>query len=155
MPKLDIVKLNVDAYELEHTFAAFVRAFGLHQNEQTPCGVSVGVSEAHTLTELARTGGLTQSDLVTFLKLEKSTVSRLVQSLEKRAWLKKEPHPTDGRAQLLTLTSEGSKKAAHIAEARKAKFEALTSVLPEPKREAVLSALATLTEAIHETEKVS
>lgn len=146
--------LNTEAYELEHTLAAFVRAFGLHQSEQTPCGVNVSVSEAHTLAELARTGGLTQGELVTFLKLEKSTVSRLVQSLDERGWLNKEAHPTDGRARLLTLTPEGSKKAAHIAKARRAKFEALTSALPKPKREAVLTALATLTEAVHEAEKV-
>ena len=141
----------VGTSELEHTLAAFVRAFGLHQSEQTPCGVNVSVSEAHTLTELARTGGLTQSELVTFLNLEKSTVSRLLKGLEKRAWLERRPHASDGRAYLLTLTAEGSKKAQQIAKARRAKFEALTQALPEAKREAVVAALSTLVEAARET----
>ena len=144
---------SVDAYELEHTLAAFVRAFGLHQGEQTPCGVNVSVSEAHALTELARTGGLSQGELVSFLKLEKSSVSRLVQNLDKRGWLERKPHPTDGRAQLLTLTPEGHEKAAQVAKARRAKFDALTQALPDSKREAVLSALSTLVEALNETEK--
>ncbi len=141
------------AYELEHTLAAFIRAFGLHQSEQTPCGVHVSVSEAHTLTELARTGGLTQSDLVTFLRLEKSTVSRLITGLSQRGWLTREAHPSDGRAYLLKLTREGEKKASNIAKARKAKFEALTRSLPETKRGAVLGALSTLVEALDESDQ--
>ena len=146
---------EVDSYELEHTLAAFIRAFGLHQAEQTPCGISVSVSEAQTLTELARTNGLTQSELVSFLRLEKSTVSRLVKGLDRRGWLERTAHPADGRAHLLTLTPEGKKKATQIATARREKFSALTQALPETQRETVLAALSTLVEAIHESEKVS
>ena len=146
-------RIEVTAYELEHTLAAFVRAFGLHQGDQTPCGVSISVSEAHTLAELARGGGLTQSDLVTFLRLEKSTVSRLVTGLGNRGWLLRETHPTDGRAHLLKLTAEGEKKAAQVVKARQEKFAALTRSLPETKRAAVLSALSTLVEALHESDK--
>lgn len=149
-----MLKRDLNAYELEHTLAAFIRTFGLHRGEQTPCGVNISVSEAHALTELARTSGLTQSELVTFLRLEKSTVSRLVKGLDKQGWLNKVAHPNDGRAQLLTLTTEGAQKAADIARARKAKFEALTRALPKSKRKAVLAALATLTEAVYESEKV-
>jgi len=143
-----------DIYELEHTLAAFVRAFGLHQTEQTPCGITISVSEVHTLIELARTKGLSQSELTGFLKLEKSTVSRLIQNLDKKGWLARKPHPTDGRAHLLILTSEGEKKAAQVAKARRAKFKSLTQSLPKTKQEAVLSALVTLTEALNETQKV-
>ncbi len=146
-------RIEVTAYELEHTLAAFVRAFGLHQGDQTPCGVNISVSEAHTLAELARGGGLTQSDLVTFLRLEKSTVSRLVTGLGNRGWLLRETHPTDGRAHLLKLTAEGEKKAAQVVKARQEKFAALTRSLPETKRAAVLSALSTLVEALHESDK--
>ncbi len=142
---------HTDVCELEYTLAAFIRAFGLHRSEQTPCGVNVGVSEAHTLTELARTGGLTQSELVIFLNLEKSTVSRLLNGLEKRAWLERRPHAADRRAHLLILTSEGNKKAEQIAKARRARFEALTRALPETERGAVIAALSTLVEAAHET----
>jgi len=145
---------NQDIYELEHTLAAFVRAFGLHQTEQTPCGITISVSEAHTLIELARTKGLSQSELTSFLKLEKSTVSRLIQNLDKKGWLTRKPHPNDGRAHLLILTSEGEKKAAQVAKARRAKFESLTQSLTKTKQEAVLSALATLTEALNETQTV-
>ena len=148
-------KEAVDAYELEHTLATFVRAFGLHQAEQTPCGVSVSVSEAHALTELGRTNGLTQSELVSFLRLEKSTVSRLVKGLAAKNWLRRDAHPADGRAHLLVLTSEGEKKTTQIAAARREKFAALTQLLPETKRDAVLAALSTLVEAIHESEQVS
>jgi DNA-binding MarR family transcriptional regulator len=145
---------TTDIYRLEHTLAAFIRAFGLHQGEQTPCGISVSVSEAHTLTELARTGGLSQKDLIQFLKLEKSTISRLIQNLEKRGWVKRSAHPSDGRSQLLMLTPGGEKKAIQIAKARRAKFEILAKNLPRAKRETVLAALDLLTEAMNESKNV-
>ncbi len=148
------IKDKTTSYELEHTLAAFVRAFGLHQSDQTPCGITITVSEAHTLTELARTKGLSQTELTSFLKLEKSTVSRLILNLSKKNWLERKPHPTDKRANLLMLTLEGEKKAAQVAKARRAKFDAITNSLPHSKREAVLSALSTLTEVLNETENV-
>ena len=144
-----------DISDLEHSLAAFIRAFGLHQGERTPCGVDLSVSEAHALVELRRTGGLSQSELVSFLRLEKSTVSRLVLGLEKRGWLSKAAHPTDRRAHLLILTEIGKQKAVQVAEARRAKFEALENTLPKDKRAAVLAALSTLTEALHEVEALS
>ena len=136
--------------ELEQTMMAFVRAFGLRQPEQTPCGQPVGVSEAHALTELARGQGLTQSDLVTKLRLEKSTVSRLVSGLQRRGWTERRAHPSDGRAYSLFLTEEGERVAGQIAAARREKFESLLRALPETQRPAVIAALSHLVEALHE-----
>lgn len=145
-------KFDVDTNELEYKLASFVRAFGLHQSEQTPCGVKVSVSEAHTLIELERSGGLTQTELVSFLKLEKSSVSRLTASLSKRDWIQQDQHPKDARAYLLTLTVEGSKKAKQIMKSRTEKFARLTQALPDNQRQSVLTALTTLVEAINEAE---
>lgn len=95
--------------ELQEAVARFVRAFGLHQPDQTPCGQPVPVSEAHALGELARDGALRQSELAHRLRLEKSTTSRLVTQLINRGWADRTPAPDDGRGVLVQLTPHGCK----------------------------------------------
>ncbi|WP_068921084.1 MarR family winged helix-turn-helix transcriptional regulator [Planobispora rosea] len=140
-----------DEHELQEAVARFVRAFGLHQPDQTPCGQPIPVSEAHALGELARDGALRQSDLARRLRLEKSTTSRLVTQLIKRGWAERTPAPDDGRGVLVQLTPPGVTAAARLAEARAARFSAVLDRVPEGERDDVLRALTTLTEAIDAT----
>lgn len=149
MPTNSVSKDEVRA--LEEGLMAFVRAFGLHQPDRTPCGQPVSVSEAYALAELSREGGLTSSNLVGRLRLEKSTVSRLVAQLAGHGWLERRPHPRDGRALALHLTPEGSRVAAQIALARRRKFERITEALPEAERPSVIQALASLMTAADRT----
>jgi DNA-binding MarR family transcriptional regulator len=61
------------------------------------------------------------SDLATYLGLDKSTVSGLVDRAEKRGLLQRTPNPLDGRGVDVALTAEGSRLAeqgaAEVAEA--------------------------------------
>lgn len=140
-----------DARELQDAVFRFVRAFGLHQPDQTPCGQPIPTSEAHALGELARDGALRQSDLAHRLRLEKSTTSRLVTQLISRGWAERTPAPGDGRGVLVQLTPHGINAAARLAEARAERFSAVLSRVPEGERADVLRALTILTEAIDET----
>jgi DNA-binding MarR family transcriptional regulator len=106
------------AADLQDSLVAFVRAFGLHQPETTPCGQPIPVSEAHALGELARAGTLGQLELGQRLNLQKSTVSRLVAQLLARGWVQREADQNDGRASLLRLTASGRQAATQLAEAR-------------------------------------
>lgn len=137
-----------DAHELQEAVARFVRAFGLHQPDQTPCGQPVPVSEAHALGELARDGALRQNDLAQRLRLEKSTTSRLVTQLINRGWAERSSAPEDKRGVLVQLTPAGVNAAAQLAKARAARFSTLLDRVPPGERADVLRALATLTEAI-------
>jgi DNA-binding MarR family transcriptional regulator len=136
--------------ELQEAVGRFVRAFGLHQPDQTPCGRPIPVSEAHALAELARDGELRQVDLVHRLRLEKSTTSRLVGQLVVRGWAERIPAPGDGRGVLVRLTPQGRAAADQLAVARSARFAAALDRVPVDQRETVLRALALLTEAVDE-----
>ncbi|GAA2405824.1 hypothetical protein GCM10010191_12170 [Actinomadura vinacea] len=125
----------------------FVRAFGLHQPDQTPCGQPVPVSEAHALGELARDGALRQHDLAHRLRLEKSTTSRLVTQLIKRGWAERIPAHGDGRGVLVRLTPDGANAAARLAEARALRFSAILDRVPPGERANVLHALELLANA--------
>ncbi|MFG6201747.1 MarR family winged helix-turn-helix transcriptional regulator [Nonomuraea sp. JJY05] len=137
--------------QLLETVARFVRAFGLHQPDQTPCGQPIPVSEAHALGELARDGALRQSDLAHRLRLEKSSTSRLVTQLINRGWAERTPAPDDGRGVLVQLTPQGVNAAEQLAKARAKRFSAILDRVPEGERADVLRALTILTEAIDET----
>lgn len=141
----------MDPAELQDAVSRFVRAFGLHQPDQTPCGQPIPVSEAHALGELARDGELRQIELVHRLRLEKSTTSRLVGQLVKRGWAERLPAPGDGRGVLVRLTHQGAQAAQRLANARQARFAGALERIPEAQREAVLNALTLLTEAVDET----
>ncbi len=133
---------------LQEQMIALVRAFGLHQGDRTPCGKPVSVAEAHALLELSRHGPLAQRDLGAWLRLEKSTVSRLVAQLEQRGWLARERSDADKRVLLLSLTPDGRRIAGELAQARRTRFERLLAAIPEERRDEVTGALATLVEAI-------
>ena len=128
----------------------FVRNFGLHQPDRTPCGQPLPVSEAHALAEIARQGQLRQIELTRRLRLQKSTVSRLVANLVSRGWVRRSSAADDGRGVLLELTDVGAATAAQIAEARRDRLTAVLDRIPDDQRAAVVQALNTLAEAADE-----
>jgi DNA-binding MarR family transcriptional regulator len=126
---------------------AFVRAFGLHQPERTPCGEPISVSQAHALTELSAQP-LTQAELARRLRLDRSVVSRLADRLSERGWLTRQRHPHDQRAVQLVLTDTGRGAADRLAGARRARMATLLDAIPAEERDAVLHVLDVLTRSL-------
>jgi DNA-binding MarR family transcriptional regulator len=97
--------------------------------------------------EIAREGRIRQVELARRLRLEKSTVSRLVANLVGRGWVHREIADGDGRGVLLVLTGAGTTAAARQADARRDRLTALLDRIPDDQRRAVVDALQTLAEA--------
>lgn len=135
------------AAELQDLVVRFVRDFGLHQPDRTPCGQPLPVSEAYAISELARSGELRQVELVRRLRLRKSTTSRLVGQLVRRGWVERDGAPSDGRGVLLRVTDAGRAAAADIAKARSERFSLVLQGIPEAERADVLRSLELLVEA--------
>jgi DNA-binding MarR family transcriptional regulator len=133
--------------ELQRRMVAFVRAFGLHRPDETPCGAPVPVSEAHALAVLADHGPMSQRGLGEALALTKSTVSRLVDQLEQRGWARRTTGDGDARQRLVDLTTEGAKAAGAIAARRAERMARILDQIPEADRPMVLAALDALVEA--------
>lgn len=132
---------------------ALVRAFGLHRPHETPCGEPVPVAEAHALMDLATVPSMNHGDLAKRLRLDKSTVSRLVRQLEKRKWIQRMSAPSDGRVLLIRLTPKGRRAAQRLAAARRSKFDRLLEAIPSKQRAEVMNALTTLVEAMDENDR--
>ena len=137
--------------EFQQTMVALIRTLGLHQPDRTPCGQPVPVAEAHALQELSREPGLSQNGLAARLRLEKSSVSRIVTALEKRGWVARKRNPNDTRIVQVQLTDEGRDAAATLAASRQARFERIFAAIPPAERDAVLASLDTLVQVIRET----
>lgn len=140
------------AAEFQQAFVGLVRAFGLHQPDSTPCGQPVPTSEAHALVELDGERSLTQNELASQLRLQKSTVSRLVAQLESKRWLQRECDARDRRARRLRLTDAGREVARTIKAARTEKFERLVAAIPSEERSGIVETLRLLAH-ISEQEK--
>lgn len=136
--------------QLQRRVMGFVRAFGLLDGEQTPCGQLMSASMAHALTELAGDEGLSQGELGHRLVLEKSTVSRLVIDLERRGWIERRRDAVDGRVLRLHLTEQGQRVSTQIAAARSALFADLAEHLTARERTMVERALEALVRAVSE-----
>lgn len=133
---------------LQERMITLIRAFGLHRPDRTPCGEAVPISEAHALLELSRTPALSPTELAARLRLDRSTVTRLVQHLAERGWLARERDVSDGRAVRMCLTPDGHEAAAQLAAARATKFSGIVEALPPAERDTVLHALDLLVRAL-------
>lgn len=134
---------------LQERMIDFVRAFGLLQPDVTPCGQPLSASEAHALLELSRDAELSQLALGERLRLQKSTVSRLVTQLEEQGWVERVRDPADGRAIQLLITGPGRGIANRVATARTDHYAAILERIPPAERESVLHALEVLAQALN------
>lgn len=157
-PAIDAAGTGTEAAWLQEQMIALIRAFGLLRPEETPCGQPLSVSEAHALLELSRPAAPSQAELGDCLRLEKSTVSRLVTQLEARGWVERGRDAVDGRVVRLRLTERGRQTAARVNAARVNRYAELLARIAPAEREDVLRALRVLVQAAdgtHEGEPVA
>ncbi|WP_437964550.1 MarR family transcriptional regulator [Sorangium sp. So ce260] len=138
--------------ELRSEVRAFVRGFGLLDEERTPCGVRVAPREAHALTVLAdaeRAGvQLSQSDLRRALGIDKSNVTRLIQRLREDGRVEQDVSAEDGRVRRVRLTSAGRRTAGRLEEQSLLRFQSILDAIPCEERAAVVRALHILNGAL-------
>lgn len=79
-----------------------------------PATPPVSASEARALIELASARGIAQGELASVLHLDKSTVSRLAVSLERKGWLRRGRDEENQRYVRLYLTPQGADVAARV-----------------------------------------
>jgi DNA-binding MarR family transcriptional regulator len=111
----------------------------------------MSVSEAHAISELHAAGPLTQQGLAGRLRLQKSTVSRLVDELCADGLVARIDNPADRRSVLLELTSRGISRAVRLAAAREELFGRLLDRLADDDRRIVIDGVDRLARAANES----
>ena len=99
--------------------------------------------EVLTLLSFPREGRLPMGKLGARLQVHPASVTSAVDRLERQGFVRREPHPTDGRTTLAVLTDEGRDVAARAGARLNAEvFEALD--LTDAEAEALFALLARL-----------
>lgn len=80
----------------------------------TEAGLGLTTGEGRVLFNVLRAGPIRQSALAERLGIEAMTLSGLVDRLEAKGFVERNPDPADRRAKLVTLTEAGSKVVAQI-----------------------------------------
>lgn len=121
---------------------AFCRLFGMTERVSVCCG-DVSVSQCVTL-QLLLASETDSSSLAEQTGVTKGAVTRLIDGLEKRGWVSKTPDEHDGRRTVLSLTSDGEKKANELQQLTEATVDALLSEIPRGKRKQVIASIRLL-----------
>lgn len=101
-------------------------------------------TQCHILTELGRSGPVPMSELGARLLLEKSWVSRAVESLVERQLVAKAPNPSDARSWIVDLTPAGRQRVKQLNATLDGHAEQLLASLGERDRKEVNRALLLL-----------
>lgn len=144
----------MDPHLLQQQIQTFIRQFGLLEQDHTPCHYPLSPSQAHTLQVLSQSEQLPLHQLAEQLRLEKSTVSRLVTALVERGWVERTINPENRREVRLRLTGAGRAIADDVHRSASAKYQAIWQQLSDAQRAQILDSLATLNAVLRESTEV-
>jgi len=114
------------------------------------CGITM--AQCNTLLAIKTKGLTTVTELAAELELDKSTLSRTIDSLVANGSVCRETNTDNRRSQQISLTSHGEKVTDGINEQWNVYFASLFAAIPESKHQAVLEGIAILSDAIPFTE---
>lgn len=110
-------------------------------------GTELSPSAVHALIEIER-GGVTARELAAQLRLEKSSVSRMLQRMVASGDVVETFEERDGRVKLLTLTRTGRKRVAAIHHHAGRQVAAALGLLSDDETSRVLDGLRLYTDAL-------
>jgi DNA-binding MarR family transcriptional regulator len=140
------------ADELRRIMQRLFRDFGALAVDTTPCGKPLSMAHAHALMVLLMKGELSQQELGTELRIDKSNVARLCARMAEERHIEQRSSAQDGRSRIVSLTSQGKRLAREVDAASLARFGALLGALPAERRIQLidnLNQLLTAIEAMH------
>lgn len=111
-------------------------------------GGPVSASEARALIELVSARGIAQGELAGLLGLDKSTVSRLAASLERKGWVRRGRDEANQRYVRLYLTLAGGAAAARVWQAWQARQARILASLSDDERAGLAAGLRGLIRGI-------
>lgn len=106
--------LQRDAEALQTAVADLVRVYQFRDRDRICCH-DVSVTQCYALETLVEHGPMRLSALAERLFLDKSTASRVVNTLVRKGYVEQRADATDGRAMLINATRQGQRLCARIS----------------------------------------
>ncbi len=133
--------------ELRQTVQRFIRLFGLLEQSVTPCGYSLSLSQVFALQELEKQK-ITIGELSDRLHLDRSTGSRLVDSLVKGGFVQRELNEANRREVLASLTERGQRSIQQVREQSVSFYESVLKGLSKEEQTQILRSFQTFTDSL-------
>jgi len=140
--------MHADKYLVEEIRAisrAMVRELGFMGGDFA--GTDLSPSAVHALIEIEQ-GEITARDLGARLRLEKSSVSRMLRKLVASGELQESPGKGDGRVKMLSLTAAGKQRVAAIHDFARAQVIGALERLTPGQGQVVLEGMQLYTQAL-------
>lgn len=106
--------LQRDAEALQAAIADLVRVYQFRDRDRICCH-DVSVTQCYALETLVEHGPMRLSALAERLFLDKSTTSRVVNTLVRKGYVEQRADATDGRAMLINATRQGQRLCTRIS----------------------------------------
>jgi DNA-binding MarR family transcriptional regulator len=120
--------------EFYRLFSELLRVYQFRDRTRI-CYYDISVTQCYAISALIRLGPVRQKKLAADLCLDKSTTSRVIDSLERKDYVTRTTDPQDGRAFLLEVTDRGRALHSQIEKDLIEEYAGLLSdVDPEVRR---------------------
>lgn len=106
--------MKIDVETIREALRKFNRRAGVLKSD--PYGIGLSLSQSSALVDIGRFDQLKAGDLVRLLRLDKSSVSRMLDVLLEKRLITASHDPADGRSKILALTANGKKAVLTIHE---------------------------------------
>lgn len=145
MEKKKIETLRKKLRMLEH------ESGGIFSDQNECCGVTT--AQCHTILEIGGKCEISLVDLADALGLDTSTMSRTIQGLVVAGLVHRKASEEDRRYVKISLNEEGRRVFAGIETRYNAYFREVVALLPEDRRDDILSAVGEFADAVHRLKK--
>ena len=130
----------------QEALSDFVRAYLVGERDQICCH-DISLTQCYALDALLRCGPSTLNALASELRLDKSTASRVIATLQRKGYVGRTTHPGDARAVLLDVTPAGRRLHDRIRADLIAERTELLSVFPPEVRAGITDVMRSLADA--------
>ena len=130
-----------------------VRGFTLYDPRKSYPGFYLSPQQSYVLGVVHDQGPITPGDVARKLRLEKSHLTKIVNSLIEMGAVRKEHDSGDRRRLMLTATAEGRRIFRELDKVSIRSYLNLMELIPEEKRENVIGAVEVMLEAMDELRK--
>jgi MarR family 2-MHQ and catechol resistance regulon transcriptional repressor len=141
--------LDRDAAALYDALSALIRVYQFRDRDKICCH-DISVTQCYALEAVARHGPLSMNQLASHLYLDKSTVSRVVDAMERKGLLQRRPHSEDRRAVALDVTEDGRRLCEMIRRDLEQREKRLIADFDPETRAAMIELITRLARAAEE-----
>ncbi len=147
--EVDTLEKEEQAKMLSEMTRKMARTLSLLDRDRASC-CGVTLAQCHAIVEIGRAGVATPSFLATILRLDRSTITRLTDSLVEQEFVLRKNDPGDRRSVTLSLSEKGLRFFEGTENSMNSFFLSVIERIPENERKVFLSGLGSIVGILEE-----